>query len=107
MRKSFCLISLFLLAMVCGAEAQDEHLKMHFDFSQTDGTYVTDAASGIHATQPGDFTALKALVEECHAFVTSAGGDSPSTFAPTNTHRPPWPHGLHLRSSGAARDRII
>ena len=53
MKKRFFLISLFLLAIVCGAEAQDEHLKMHFDFSQTDGTVVTDIAGGINARLVG------------------------------------------------------
>ena len=49
MKKRIILISLFLLAMVCRTEAQDEHLKLHFDFSQTSGTDVTDVVGGVNA----------------------------------------------------------
>ncbi len=38
-----------LLTMTMGAGAQNDHLKLHFDFSQVEGKNVTDAASGITA----------------------------------------------------------
>jgi len=37
---------MMLLAFVNGAWAQDAHLKVHFDFSQVEGTTVNDVASG-------------------------------------------------------------
>ncbi|MCR4919640.1 MAG: alginate lyase family protein, partial [Prevotella sp.] len=45
---------MMLLAFVSGTWAQDEHLKVHFDFSQVDGTTVTDVASGISARLTGE-----------------------------------------------------
>ncbi|MBO7103721.1 MAG: laminin G, partial [Bacteroidaceae bacterium] len=48
--------SFFLLLLSTGtasAQAQDEHLKMQFDFSNTSGTNVTDATSGITAKLMG------------------------------------------------------
>ena len=42
-------MTLLLLLMMIGVRAQDEHLKLHFDFSQVAGANVTDVAGGITA----------------------------------------------------------
>nr|MCR4919641.1 alginate lyase family protein [Prevotella sp.] len=46
MKKKLFFVTMMLLAFVNGACAQDAHLKVHFDFSQVEGTTVNDVASG-------------------------------------------------------------
>ena len=58
MKKVF-FIMMLLSMLVNGAQAQDEHLKMHFDFSNVDGTSVTDIAGGITAGLMGSATIEK------------------------------------------------
>ena len=54
---------LFLLAMfivlTCGAWSQDDHLKLHFDFSDVTGTQVKDRVSGISAKMMGAAKVMK------------------------------------------------
>lgn len=49
-------MAIALLTMVGGVSADDEHLRMHFDFSQVNGTTVTDAVGGIGAKLVGAAT---------------------------------------------------
>ncbi|MBQ7442659.1 MAG: alginate lyase family protein, partial [Bacteroidaceae bacterium] len=56
MKQRFCLMAIALLTMVGGVSADDEHLRMHFDFSQVNGTTVTDAVGGIGAKLVGAAT---------------------------------------------------
>ena len=51
-RALFLMTALLLMANITTL-AQDEHLKLHFDFSQVEGTNVTDAAGGITAKLVG------------------------------------------------------
>jgi len=82
MTKKIFLMTLFLLAMLTGADAQDGNLKLHFDFSQTDGTNVTDVAGGITAKlvgaakveQVGKYHVLNLGNATGHLNMTSAAG---------------------------------
>ena len=52
--KKHVLTAFYCLFLLMGnAQAQDEHLKMQFDFSNTSGTNVKDATSGITAKLMG------------------------------------------------------
>ncbi len=53
MKKKLLLMAVFLLTLSTGAWAQDEHLRLHFDFSQVQGTTVTDVAAGVAAKLVG------------------------------------------------------
>lgn len=50
---------LLLFVLVNGTQAQEEHLKLHFDFSKMDGTSVTDVVGGINASIIGSATIEK------------------------------------------------
>ena len=63
MMKKVFFIMLLLSVLVNGTQAQEEHLKLHFDFSKVDGTSVTDIAGGITAGLMGSATIEKALAE--------------------------------------------
>lgn len=56
MCKKMLSMLLLLLAMLGRAWAQDENLRLHFDFSQVDGTSVTDVAGGVTARLVGSAT---------------------------------------------------
>ncbi len=53
MKKKLLLMAAFLLTLSTVAWAQDEHLRLHFDFSQVQGTTVTDVAAGVNAKLVG------------------------------------------------------
>ncbi len=53
MNTRFNALAFLLFAVVYGAQAQDNHLKIHFDFSQNSGNGVTDIAGGINARLMG------------------------------------------------------
>lgn len=57
MMRTFLLTTLWCL-MVFTSQAQVEHLKMQFDFSNTSGTDVTDTTSGITAKLMGQATVM-------------------------------------------------
>ena len=56
MMKKLFFVTMMLLAFVSRTWAQDEHLKVHFDFSQVEGNYVTDVVSGIKGQLVGSAT---------------------------------------------------
>ena len=56
MCKKMLSMVFLLLAMLGRAWAQDENLRLHFDFSQVDGTNVTDVAGGVTARLVGSAT---------------------------------------------------
>ena len=53
MKKKLLLMAAFLLTLSTGVGAQNEHLRLHFDFSQVQGTSVTDVAGGVKAKLAG------------------------------------------------------
>ncbi len=59
MMKKVFFIMLLLSVLVNGTQAQEEHLKLHFDFSKVNGTSVTDVAGGINASIIGSATIEK------------------------------------------------
>lgn len=59
MKKKVLFIMLLLSVLVNGTQAQEEHLKLHFDFSKVDGTSVTDVVGGINASIIGSATIEK------------------------------------------------
>lgn len=56
MMKKVFFIMLLLSVLVNGTQAQEEHLKLHFDFSKVNGTSVTDVAGSINASMIGSVT---------------------------------------------------
>ena len=56
MRKKVFFIMLLLSVLVNGTCAQEEHLKLHFDFSKVNGMSVTDVAGSINASMIGSVT---------------------------------------------------
>ena len=56
MMKKVFFIMLLLSVLVNGTCAQEEHLKLHFDFSKVNGTSVTDVAGSINASMIGSVT---------------------------------------------------
>ena len=70
---------MLLLSIVLNANAQDEHLKLHFDFSQVDGTTVTDLASGVKGKLVGE-----AKVEQAGKFNVLNLGNSNGYFNMTS-----------------------
>lgn len=82
MRMRLSTVVLLMLALIGGVKAQDENLKLHFDFSQVEGNGVTDVAGGVVATmmngakveQVGDYHVLNLGSTSGYLNMTSKAG---------------------------------